>query len=182
MKWALFILLLFSTQASTAQAKPTAAVFTGGIEADVLPFITGGYYMSVWGGYKHVRYRVVLTDVHMPSFMTPNEFANHQIDAYALIADYFFHEGFTGWWIGSGLEWWKGEIDTHDASATGSYTAYMYTIGAGYVRNFFKGFYLNPWAGIHLKIGGDQTAQVGALEYTPPVFTPEISLKLGWRF
>jgi len=39
-------------------------------------------------------------------------------------------------------------------SGTGRYTAYMYTIGAGYIWNIYRGFYLNSWVGAHLKIGG----------------------------
>ncbi|HVV07084.1 MAG TPA: hypothetical protein VHC96_22805 [Puia sp.] len=182
MKWSLPLLLLLSSLASSGQKTPAPSGFTGGVEADVLPFLTGGYYMSVWGGYKHVRYRIVLTEVNTPQFLLPEKFSNNEIEAYALIADYFFHRDFQGCWIGTGLEWWKGQIDTRDASATGRYTAYLYTIGTGYVWNIYRGFYLNPWAGAHLKVGGDHFAHVGLLEYTPPLLTPEVSFKIGWHF
>jgi len=181
MKWAFPLLLLLSSLVSSGQKSPGPAGFTGGVEADVLPFLTGGYYMAVWGGYRHVRYRIVLTEVNTPQFLLPEKFSNNEIEAYALIADYFFRRGFRGCWIGTGLEWWKGQIDTRDASATGHYTAYLYTIGGGYVWNIYRGFYLSPWAGAHLKIGGDHSAHVGSLDYTPPLLTPEISLKIGWH-
>lgn len=180
MKWSLPLLLLLSI-ASSGQ-KPPASSFTGGIEADALPFITGGYYMSVWGGYKHVRYRIVLTQVNTPQFLLPGKFRNNEIEAYAFIADYFFRRGFTGCWLGTGLEWWKGQIDASGTSATGRYTTYMYTIGSGYVWNIYRGFYINPWAGGHLKIGGDHAVHVGAESFTPPLLIPEVSLKIGWHF
>jgi hypothetical protein len=182
MKWSMPLVLLLSFLTSSGQKTAATNSFTGGIEADVLPFITGGYYMSAWGGYKHVRYRVIIADVNTPQFLLPDNFSNNEIEAFALIADYFFQRGFRGCWIGTGLEWWKGRIEARDTSAAGTYTSYMYTIGSGYVWNVYRGLYLNPWAGIHLKIGGDHTAHVGAADYTPPFLTPEISVKLGWRF
>jgi hypothetical protein len=183
MKW-LFSLLLLSSLGSLGQ-KPAGSLqtsFSGGVEADVLPYVTGGYYMSVWGGYRHVRYRVILTDVNTPQFMLPAGFTNNQIEVYALITDWFFQRGFRGFWIGTGVEWWKGQIDTRDKSARGHYDTYMYTIGGGYVWNIYRNFYINPWAGGHLQIGGDGKVHVGTEVFSPPLLTPEMSLKLGWHF
>jgi hypothetical protein len=183
MKWSFLLFLSFlSLQSSGQKSTFPPAAFAGGVEADMFPFVTGGYYLSVWGGYKHVRYRIVLTDVYEPQFLLPERFRNNEIEAYAIVADYFFHRGFRGWWIGSGLEWWKGHIGARDGFATGRYTAFMYTAGAGHIWNVYRGFYLNPWAGIHLKIGGDNATQVGLLNYKPAFFTPEISLKIGWHY
>jgi hypothetical protein len=182
MKRLLLFLMLFSYAASFGQKDSVSPVFTAGVEADVLPFITGGYYMSVWGGYKHVRYRVVLTKFNMPPFMIPDNFSHNEIDAYAFLIDYFFCRGFRGWWVGTGFEQWNGQIEKQEERATGKYSNYLYTVGGGYVWHVYRGLYLNPWAGIHLRIGGDQTVHVGNTNYTTPFFTPELSLKLGWQF
>ncbi|HVU53818.1 MAG TPA: hypothetical protein VHD83_02130 [Puia sp.] len=182
MKWSLPLLFLLSSLASSGQGSSSPASFSGGVEADILPFITGGYYMSVWGGYKHVRYRIVLTNANTPQFLLPKEFSNNELEVYALITDYFFRRDFRGCWVGTGLEWWKGQIDAWNVRTTGRYTVYLYTAGGGYVWNVYRGFYINPWAGIHLKMGGDHTVHIGELDYTPPLLTPEISLKIGWHF
>ena len=182
MKRILPILMLLLSVTSFGQKDSVYPSFTAGVEADVLPFITGGYYMSVWGGYKHVRYRVVLAKVISPSFLIPDNFSNNEIEAYAFLVDYFFCRDFRGWWLGTGLEQWNGQIEAQEGPATGHYTNYLYTVGGGYVWPIYRGLYLNPWAGIHLRIGGDHSAHVGNLEYTTPFFTPEVSLKVGWHF
>lgn len=129
-----------------------------------------------------LHYRVILTEVNTPSFLIPKDFSNNEVEVYALITDYFFREGFSGLWIGSGLEWWKGEIFTRDKSAKGDYSSYMYTLGGGYVWKFYRNFYLNPWAGGHLRLGGDEKVNAGARQFHPSLVIPEVSLKLGWHF
>lgn len=184
MKWLipLIFLLLPGMTFCQREKEPVRSSFTGGMEVDALPFITGGYYLSVWGGYRHFRYRIVLTEVNTPSFLVPKDFANNQVEVYAFVTDYFFKREFKGFWIGTGIEWWKGEITTHDNSAKGTYDNYVYTIGGGYVWKFYRNFYLNPWLGGHLRIGGDTRAQTGDQVFHPRLFTPEVSIKLGWHF
>ena len=58
----------------------------------------------------------------------------------------------------------------------------IFTIGGGYVWKFHKNFYLNPWVAGHLSIAGDKAVVVDESTYEPPLFLPEISLKLGWHF
>ncbi len=177
------MILLLPLSVYCQRSQTTApSVFTGGMEVDALPFITGGYYLSVWGGYRHFRYRVVLTEVKTPSFLISKEFSDNRVEVYALITDYFFQPGFRGFWIGTGLEWWKGEIFARDKSAKGEYSNYLYTLGGGYVWKFYRNFYLNPWAGAHLRVGGDTKADVGIRQFHPALVTPEMSLKLGWNF
>jgi len=42
--------------------------------------------------------------------------------------------------------------------------------------------YLNPWIGFHVKIAGDHKVTVNVKEFDPALFTPQISLKIGWHY
>lgn len=159
-----------------------SAYNTVGVEADILPYITGGYYGSVWVGHKHMRYRAIVTRLTTPAFILKDGFTNNKIQAYTLIADYFFNTGFKGWWAGSGVEYWKGQIQTDDRVSTARYHDVIFTAGGGYVWKFYRNFYLNPWVAGHLRVAGDREVRVGAKNYIPPFFTPEMSVKLGWHF
>jgi hypothetical protein len=153
-----------------------------GFELDALPYITGGYYGSVWVGHNQLRYRAVIAKVTAPDFLLPDEFTNNKIQAYAAIADYFFRPDFNKWWIGTGFEYWRGTIQTDARLRTGKYYQTIFTLGGGYVWKFHGNFYLNPWAAFHARIVGDTSVSVEGKEFNPPAVAPEISLKIGWYF
>jgi hypothetical protein len=155
---------------------------TVGFEVDALPYITGGYYASAWIGHNHLRYRAVVSKLNAPDFYVKEGFTNNTIQAYAAIADYFFKRDFEGWWVGFGAEYWNSSIQTDAKLETAHYNNGILTAGCGYVWKFYKNFYLNPWAAGHLRIAGDSKVLVNGKEYDPPLFTPEVSLKLGWHF
>lgn len=177
-------LLLAFSLSSLAQQKELLPVrsITVGFEVDVLPYITGGYYGSGWIGYDHWRYRAIITKITTPDFVLKDGFANNRIQAYTLIADFFFQPDFKGWWIGAGFEYWKGEIQSDAKLNIAKYDSGIFTAGGGYVWKFHKHFYLNPWAASHIRIAGDNNVIVDGKTFTPPVFTPELSLKVGWHF
>ena len=176
----LFVLLLNVTygQDTDQQVKST----TIGVELDALPYITGGYYGSVWVGHKQFRYRAVVAKTEVPEFYVEDGFTNNEVQAYAAIVDYFFKPDFKGWWIGTGLEYWDSTIQTDAKLETAEYNNTVFTLGGGYVWKFHKNFYLNPWVAGHLRIAGDKDVSVDNSIFETPVFTPEISLKLGWHF
>lgn len=153
-----------------------------GLEADILPYMTGGYYGSVWLGYKHMRYRAILTKVTTPSFFVKSGFGNNKIQAYTLIADYFFKPNFEKWWLGAGFEYWDQTIQTDSKLSTADFNTTVFTVGGGYVWKFYKNFYLNPWAAGHVRIAGDTQVAIDGKVYKPALFTPEASLKIGWHF
>ncbi len=171
-----FIFNMVSAQQSKLQNT------TVGFEVDVLPYITGGYYGSAWVGHKHIRYRAIVTKVTTPEFYLKDGFINNKIQAYTLIADYFFKPNFEKWWVGAGLEYWNGKIQTDAKISTAKYNNKIFTLGGGYVWKFYKNLYLNPWAAGHLRIAGNSKVFVDSKDYKPPIFTPEISLKVGWHF
>lgn len=153
-----------------------------GLETDALPYITGGYYGSLWIGHKHFRYRAIITEITTPEFFVEDGFTNNKINSYTAIVDYFFKPGFKKWWVGAGVEYWKGSIQTDAQISTAKYSNTIVTAGTGYVWKFYKNFYLNPWAALHVRVVGGDKVKVDSKEFNPPVITPEVSLKTGWHF
>jgi hypothetical protein len=156
--------------------------WTIGTELDLLPYISGGYYVSLWYGKDHLRYRGVYARTNVPSFAVPDGFSNHELWAAAFIVDYFFKENFEGWWVAAGYEYWDSQIQTESGSHKLFYNNNIMTVGGGYVWKFADNFYLNPWAAGHILITGTGPFQMGDQTYTPSLFTPELSLKVGWHF
>jgi hypothetical protein len=153
-----------------------------GLELDALPYISGGYYGSVWYGFDHFRIRGVVTKTSVPEFILPEDYKNNRLKVFAFIVDYFPQLEFQGWWIGSGIEKWNATIEHEDESVAPSYSNTVFTIGGGYVWKFHKNFYLNPWGAAHVIITGAKEVAVGVHIYKPAVFTGEVSLKVGWHF
>ena len=54
-----------------------------GTEADVLPYMTGGYG-SVWYATGHLRYRAVVTRVTTRTFMLKDQFTDNRMMVYTL--------------------------------------------------------------------------------------------------
>lgn len=50
-----------------------------GFEADVLPYLTGGYYDSVWLSNRHLRYRAVVTNVTTSEFLLQEGYTNNEL-------------------------------------------------------------------------------------------------------
>lgn len=154
-----------------------------GAEVDMLPYITGGYYASAWVGISdlNLRIRPVVARVDVPDFALKEGFNRNRLTAVALIADYFPQGTFEGIWIGTGIELWNGKVES-DAGVSADYTNWQYTLGGGYVWRIYKGFYVNPWGALHLRIAGDHEVQTGSTMYRHDAVTYEVSLKFGWQF
>lgn len=182
MKTHLLIYLLFAAPAVVAQTDTHKPTLTLGVEVDALPYLTGGYYGSIWAGHNHVRYRAIITQVTTPSFMLEDGFANNKIQCYTAVADYFFGRNFQKWWVGSGVEYWRGSIQSEQKLSTARYSNVILTAGGGYVWKFFRNFYINPWVAIHTRVAGDSHVLVDGLRFHPARLTPEFSVKIGWKF
>ncbi len=180
MKQSFFLLCLLATLTAHAQQKDP--VVSAGVEADVLPYITGGYYGSIWVAHSHFRYRAILTRVSTPDFLLENGFGDNRMTVYAVIADYFFKPAVDRWWVGTGFEYWDARIGSDLNRSTAAYHQYVFTAGGGYVWKFAGNFYLNPWAAVHLRMAGEKRVPVGDATFEPAFFTPEGSLKIGWYF
>jgi hypothetical protein len=161
---------------STAPAKSTF-----GAEFDVLALVNDGYYISLFAGGGHVRGRAVYTHLTVPGFATDDDFEDNDLSVVAGILDIYFKDGFTGWWVGPGLEGWEGKVTEKSSGLRQTYQTTMFTVGGGYTWKFSDHFYLNPWAAIHVPIAGDRD-----ISFASSVFeintTPEVSVKLGIVF
>lgn len=176
------LLLIIACSTVRAQSEKMSSETAIGFEVDALPYITGGYYGSVWVGKNHMRYRAILTKIKVPEFVLKDDFTNNEIQAYTLIADYFFKPNFEKWWVGAGLEYWQGKIQSEAKIETAKYNNTIFTVGGGYVWKFYRNFYLNPWVALHVKISGDSKVLVDNKIFEPSFITSEASLKIGWYF
>lgn len=176
----LFLLLTFVLNASAQQ--DSTKRFNVGAELDVLPYATGGYFAALWVGKNKMRVRVLTASVNKPDWSINNNFSNHHIKAYALVADKFFKTDWNGWWLSGGVVYWKSSIQTNARLQTSRFENYLLNGSIGYNWKFFQQFYLSPWAGISLRTAGDKNIPVDNKQFTLPFINPEASLKLGWHF
>lgn len=152
------------------------------IEQDLLPYLTGGYYGAFWVGKGHMRGRALVAHVNKPSFIVPNGFTNNQVTAFALLADFFPKEKWTGWHMGAGIVLWQSSIQSNQRLQTAKYENVLLNGSIGYNWKLGTHFYVCPWAGMHLKVGGTSTVSVDNVSFETPLLTPEASVKLGWVF
>jgi hypothetical protein len=179
---ALLLILCLSVVSVSAQSTLVKKKISIGVEQDVLPYVTGGYYAAAWCGKNHVRGRVLMANVHKPGFITPDGFINNRVTAYALLFDYFLKTGWKGWWAGAGLVYWDSNIQHTTAGNTAYYRNTLLNGSVGFQWKFYKNFYLCPWAGIHVRVGGARHVTVDGRSFSTPVLNPEASLKAGWYF
>jgi len=150
-----------------------------GIEQDVLPYITGGYFAGIWVGKDHVRARLVTAKVNKPDFIIKDGFTNNKVKAYALLLDYFPKTEWKGWWAGAGLVYWRNSIQTDQKISTAHYKDWLLNGSIGYNYKLSKKLYVSPWAGLHIKIGGDKYVAVDNKIFRPSLLNPEGSIKFG---
>jgi hypothetical protein len=179
MKRTLFITLtLLFSLGGYSQEAPVKKL-NAGVELDVLPYVTGGYFAAVWAGKSHVRVRTLTANVNKPDLFVKKGFTNNKVTAYALLGDYFLKEGWNGLWAGTGLVYWKSSIQTDAKLSTAHFENWFINGSLGYNFKLGRRFYVGPWAGMHVKIAGDKNVDVDNKTYTPPLLNPEASVKLG---
>ena len=158
------------------------ARMNAGLEQDVLPYVTGGYFAGAWVGKDHIRIRVITAKVHKPDFITKDGFTNNKIKAYALLGDYFLKSNWEGWWACTGLVYWKNSIQSDARALTANYDNWLINGSIGYSFKLGRHFYLSPWSGLHFRIAGNKKVLVDGKTFTPPFINPEASVKLGAYF
>lgn len=170
------ITILFCNSLYSAENK-----FGIGTELDALPFISGGYYSSIWLGFDKIRIRPVITETEIPSFAVAKGFENHELKVKAIIFDYCFGDKFDEWWIGIGYENWDNNIKSKKSSLTKQFSNNIITIGAGYIYKFWGNLYVNPWVAVHY-LADNHEIKIADEVLKNSVLTPEISLKIGYNF
>ena len=159
--------------------KDTTNKVNFGLEIDALPYATGGYFGAVWVGKNHWRIRALTASVNKPDWSISPDFTNNHINAYAVLIDRFFNKKWSGLWLGGGVVHWNSEIQTNARKETAKFRNNLLNGSLGYNFKIKKRLYLSPWAGMSVKISGNQSTPVDNQNYTLPLFNPEASLKLG---
>ena len=175
------ILLSLSTFISEPSQGQTSRL-SAGLELDVLPYITGGYYGGAWIGKSHLRGRLLIARVYKPSFIVPSGFTNNTVMAYALVGDYFLKDDWNGWWISGGMVLWKSTIQSDLQLSTVSYDNILLHGSVGHNWKLGRQLYFSPWAGMNIRVGGAQTVSVDGASFDTPIINPEASIKIGWYF
>jgi hypothetical protein len=170
------------TNAGSAKNDQTTNKLNFGLELDVLPYATGGYFGAGWIGKNKWRARILLADVNKPDFTTKEGFTNHHIKAYAVVLDRFLKDHWKGWWIGGGPVYWKSDIQSDSNNVTKNFNNFLLNGSLGYNFTIYKNFYVSPWAGLSLKVGGNDAFVLDNKEYKLPLFNPEASVKFGIVF
>lgn len=156
---------------------------TIGLELDAFPYLSGGYYGSMWLGLKqqNIRLRPIIAKANVPSFMLNKGIKQNTIMVYAFVLDYFFKPDYKGLWIAPGIEYWDGKVKSSN-NFRSNYNQWILTAGGGYVWKFYGNLYLNPWIAGHYSINRSEKFMVGGTYFKPARFIPEASIKIGWHF
>ncbi|HEU4788947.1 MAG TPA: hypothetical protein VFS71_04620 [Flavobacterium sp.] len=178
----IFIAFSMQLQAQSTNGTDTNNKWNFGLELDVLPYATGGYFGAVWAGKGKWRTRALLADVNKPDFTTKEGFTNHHVKAYAVVLDHFLKDNWKGWWIGGGPVYWKSDIQSDTSNATKNFDNFLLNGSLGYNFTIYKNIYISPWAGLSLKVSGNDEFTLDNKEYNLPLLNPEASVKFGFHF
>jgi len=170
-------MMLFLSAIAFAQKNESKISF--GLEQDVLPYATGGYFAGAWIGKDQLRIRALTAKVNKPDFIVKDGFTNNKVTAYALLVDGFLKDNWKGWWAGAGWVYWKSSIQTDKKMATAHYYNWLVNGSIGYNFSLGKKFYISPWCGMHIRLLGDRRVAVDDKIFKPALLNPEGSVKLG---
>lgn len=155
---------------------------TVGLEADALPFATGGHNGSIWYGQDKFRLRGHIAKINTPGIFLRDGFEKDSLSVYGLNIEYFVEDNFEGFWIGSGIQYWEGSVGHIAETARGKYEYIRMPIVGGYVWKFFPNLYLNCWGGFYLFVQGDKEILVGNRTAFIDDAVPIVSVAVGWHF
>jgi hypothetical protein len=153
-----------------------------GVELDVLPYATGGYFGAGWIGKDVWRVRALTAFVKKPDWATTKDFSHHEVHAYALLVDRFLRKDWKGWWAGAGWVYWDSRIQTDARQQKAAFHNMLANGSLGYNFTLYRHVYLSPWGSLSLRLGGDKDVPVDSRHYTLPLLNPEASLKVGYYF
>jgi hypothetical protein len=182
MKNCIFLFVLFLFLPIWVFAQDSTEHIKIGTELDLFPYATGGYYTSLWAGEGRIRFRAVAAESNIPQFVVNDGFKDMNTKAYALIADYFFNDNYSGLWLGTGVEYWKNKVKNSANETEGKFDNLQLTFGGGYALKIWNNLYINPWGALHLRVSGDSEKNIGGKSYTIRTLLAEASLKIGWYF
>jgi len=178
------LLFFFSLIISSIRAQDVDNAYSTlywGIEQDPQPYFFRGWMASAWLGLKRTRIKGTFAAANTPSFFRRPGINYERTNASHLSIDFFFKDQFKGFWIGPSFGYWQNRIRNEDQYQR-DFWSVVFSTGMGYNFYIYKGLYINPFIAAHWRISGTRDISLGALEYRPRLLTPELSLKIGWRF
>jgi hypothetical protein len=182
LKLSFSILLLFALISNGVCQCSEKSRLTVGIEQDLLPYVTGGYYAAAWIGKGHFRGRALPARVKKPDLIVPEGFDDNWVTAYAVLGEYFLKEDWQGWSVSTGFVYWQNSIELEGGSRREDYDTYLINGSLSYSFKIYRHFYVSPWAGLHLKVGGPDTITIDGQSFDQPLINPEASIKFGVYF
>jgi len=175
----LLLLLLGTSLALSAQV---SAPHTWSTEVDLLAIGSGGWYASLATGKGDWRERVAVAEVHPPNQFAPQGWEDGRVRAVALLVDHFFRPGFTGPWLGGGVEGWDQQYKSQGQREVLHLRSLQATFGGGWVFDLGRGFTVNPWGAVHQRIAGNREAATATAVCHPKTLTAEVSIKVGYAW
>ena len=118
--------------------------------------------------------------LYMPENLITEGFSDYEINAAAFVIDYVSGSDFSGFWIGPGIELWNSSVKHKNSGITGQWTDTIITIGCGYIWKFYDNFYLDPWAGVHIRTNNNKIVIAGD-EFKREKISFNASLKAGYQ-
>jgi hypothetical protein len=182
LRFTLVFVCVFLAFSGSAQTKEQQKKISFGLEQDVLPYVTGGYYGAFWIGHGHMRLRTLTARVHKPDLLVPNEFQDNWVTAYAVLGEYFFKPGWQGWSASVGMVRWHSTIRKKADNNTSSFANTFVNASLSYTFNIRRQIYVTPWAGLHVRTSGPQEITITNTSFHQPLLNPEASLKVGIWF
>ena len=177
----LFLTLHLLATGVYAQNDSTSKRITVGIEQDALPYVLNGFIGTAWMGINHIRVRTSYAEANTPAFVLQNGFKQDRTRAFGISGEHFFKDDFRGLWLGPGIGYWNNEVISSN-NYTDWVKSWVFSIGGGYNIFLWKGWYITPWLALHTRIIGNDSRTIDNTKYTPMLFTPEVSIKLGYKF
>jgi hypothetical protein len=175
------LLLCIYFSATTVNAQSVSSKISIGIEQDILPYVLNGFIGTAWAGKNKFRVRLSYAEADIPPFVLQSGFQKDRTHAVGISAEYFLKDDFKGLWFGPGIGYWNNEATTTN-NFKGEVQSWVFSLGGGYNIFLWKGLYTTPWLALHTRIAGNNSRYIDNIKYTPMLFTPEVSVKLGWKF
>lgn len=157
-----------------------------GFQADLFPTAVSiaenkpGYALQAWTGSDKTRIRLIAAHLYMPESLITDGFTGYEINAAAFVIDYVSGSDFSGFWIGPGIELWNSSVKHKSSGQSAHWTDTILTIGCGYIWKFYGNFYIDPWAGIHIRTNNNKITVAGD-EFKREKVSFNASLKIGYQ-
>lgn len=155
---------------------------------DVLPVVISaaagevGGTLAVGLASTHLQVRALAFRVAVPEFAHgAPAFDRVTSTGGGVIVDYFFREDLRGLWIGAGLEVASAAARHRATQDTQRFVVVAPTASVGWQFRIGRGFFIGPHAGFLYALNPAK-ATVGSDTLEQAAITPEVSIKLGWRF